>query len=87
MCDQRPLYQIYIDLKKSNDELDRERMLDILAAYEVRPKLLALQKHFWDTAKLVCRAGSNTREAFIAERGITQGGPLYSLMFNVCVDA
>ena len=26
-------------------------------------------------------------EAFSAERGVTQGGPLSSLMFNVCVDA
>ena len=49
--------------------------------------MLALQKHFWDTAKLVCRAGGNYGEAFSAERGVTQGGPLSSLMFNVCVDA
>jgi hypothetical protein len=49
--------------------------------------MLALQKHFWNTAKLVYRAGGNYREAFSTERGITQGGPLSSLMFNVCVDA
>lgn len=87
--DQCPLYlyQIYIDLKKAYDAVDREQMLDILAAYGVRPKMLALQKHFWDTAKLVCRAGGYYGEAFCAERGITQGGPLSSLMFNVCVDA
>ncbi len=85
--DQYPLYQIYIDLKKAYDALDREQTLDILAAYGVGPKMLALQKHFWDTAKLVCRAGGNYGEAFSAKRGVTQGGPLSSLMFNVCVDA
>ena len=85
--DQCPLYQIYVDLKKAYDALDRERTLDILAAYGVGPRMLALQKHFWDTAKLVCRAGGNYGEPFSAERGVTQGGPLSSLMFNVCVDA
>jgi hypothetical protein len=77
----------YLDLKKAYDALDRERTLNILAAYGVGPKMLALQKHFWDTAQLVCRAGGNYGEPFSAGRGITQGGPLSSLMFNVCVDA
>ncbi len=85
--DQCPLYQIYVDLKKAYDALDRERTLNILAAYGVGPRMLALQKHFWETAKLVCRAGGNYGEAFSTERGVTQGGPLSSLMFNVCVDA
>jgi len=49
--------------------------------------MLALQKHFWDMAKLVCHAGSNYGELFSAKRVITQGGPLSSLMFNVCVVA
>jgi hypothetical protein len=61
-------------------------MLNILAAYGVGPKMLALQKHFWDTAQLVCRAGGNYGEPFRAKRGVTQGGPLSSLMFNVCVN-
>ncbi len=85
--DQCPLYQIYLDLKKAYNALDRERMLDILAAYGVGPKMLALQKHFWDTAQLVCRAGGNYGEPFSAGRGVTQGGLLSSLVFNVCVDA
>jgi hypothetical protein len=85
--DQCLLYQIYIDLKKAYKALDREQTLNILAAYGVGPKMLALQKHFWGTAKLVCRVGGNYGEAFRAERGVTQGGPLSSLMFNVCVDA
>jgi hypothetical protein len=67
--------------------LDREQTLNILGAYGVKPKMLALQKHFWDTAQLVCRAGGNYGEPFSAKRGVTQGGPLSSLMFNVCVNA
>jgi hypothetical protein len=74
-------------LKKAYDALDREQTLIILAAYGVGPRMLRLQKHFWDTAKLVCHVGGNYGEPFNAERGITQGGLLSSLMFNVCVDA
>ena len=67
--------------------LDRERTLDILAAYGVGPKMPALQKHFWDMAQLVCRAGGNYGEPFRAKRSVTHVGPLSSLMLNVCVDA
>jgi hypothetical protein len=35
---------------------------------------------------MVCRVGGNYGEFFGAYRGVTQGGPLSSLMFNVCVD-
>ncbi len=51
------------------------------------PNLLHLQKHFWDGARMVCRAGGSYGEPFSARQGVTQGGPLSSLMFNVCVDA
>jgi hypothetical protein len=85
--DQCPLYQIYVDLKKAYEALDWEQTLKILAAYRVGPTLLALQKHFWETATLVCHARGNYGEPFGAEWGVTEGGPLSSLMFNVCVDA
>ncbi len=35
---------------------------------------------------MVCRAGGNYGEPFGAFMGVTQEGPLSSLMFNVCVD-
>jgi hypothetical protein len=74
-------------MKKAYNALDREQMLKILVAYGVKPRMLRLQKHFWDTAKLVCRAGGNYGEPFNAKRGITQGGPISSLVFDVCVYA
>jgi hypothetical protein len=36
---------------------------------------------------MVCRAGGSFRKPFEAFRGVTQGGPLSSLMFDVYVDA
>ncbi len=84
--DQEPLYQIYLDLRKAYDALDWGRCLKILAGYGVGPNLLRLQKNFWDDAKMVCRMGGNNGLPFEAHCGVTQGGPLSSLMFNVCVD-
>ncbi len=81
-----PLYQIYLDLRKAYDALDRGRCLKILAGYGVGLNLLRLQKQFWAKAKMVCCAGGNYGEPFGAFRGVTQVGPLSSLMFNVCVD-
>ncbi len=66
--DQAPLYQIYLDLKKAYNALDRMRCLEILAGYRVGPNLLHLQKHFWDGARMVCRAGGSYGEPFSAGR-------------------
>jgi hypothetical protein len=85
--DQAPLNQIYLDLKKAYNALDWMQCLEILAGYGVSPNLLHLQKQFWDDAKMVCHAGGNFGEPFGTGRGITQGGSLSSLMFNVCVDS
>jgi hypothetical protein len=85
-AEQEPLYQIYLNLRKAYDALDRGRCLKILAGYRVGQNLLRLQEQFWNNAKMVCRARGNYDEPFGAYRGITQGGALSSLMFNVCVN-
>ncbi len=86
--DQALLYQIYLDLKKAYNALGRTWCLEILAGYGVGPNLHCLQKHFWDGARMVCHAGGSYGEPLISVgRGVTLGGPLSSLMFNVCVDA
>jgi hypothetical protein len=80
------LDQIYLDLKKAYDALDQTRCLAILAGYEVGKIFLRLQNQFWDNAKIVCCAGGNFGEPFVVSWGVTQGGPLSSFMFNVCVN-
>jgi hypothetical protein len=85
--EQEPLYQVFVDLRKAYDHLDQERCLAIMTGYGVGPKLLRLQTKFWNQAQMVCQAGGSFGKLFSTFRGITQGGPLSSLMFNVCVDA
>jgi hypothetical protein len=85
--EQEPLYQVLVDLRKAYDHLDQEQCLAIMTGYGVGPKLLRLQTKFWEQAQMVCRAGGSFGKPFRAYRGVTQGGLISSLMFNVCVDA
>jgi hypothetical protein len=85
--EQEPLFQVFVDLCKAYDHLNRTKCLEIMIGYGVGPKLLPPQEKFWDQAEMVCRAGGSFDKPFAAFRGVTQGGPLSSLMFNVCVDA
>ncbi len=85
--EQEPLYQIFIDLRKAYNHLNQEKCLEIMTGYGVGPKLLRLQTQFWTQAEMICRAGGSFGKPFAAFWGITQGGPLSSIMFNVCVDA
>jgi hypothetical protein len=85
--EQEPLLQVFINLRKAYDHLDQEQCLTIMTGYGVGPKLLRLQTTFWNQAQMVCRAEGSFGKPFGASRGVTQGGPLSSLMFNVCVDA
>ncbi len=85
--DQKPWHQIFLDLHKMYDAMDREKALEILADYGVGPKALRVIRCFWTHAKLVCCTGGCYGDPFTAHRGVTQGGPLSSLIFNVVVDA
>jgi hypothetical protein len=58
-----------------------------MTGYGVGPKLIRLQTKFWNQAQMVCCAGGSFEKPFEAFRDVTQGGPLSSLMFNLCVDA
>ncbi len=85
--EQEAWYQIFLDLRKAYDAMDRRRCLDILAGYGGGPKLIRLLTHFWAEAKLACRTGGYYGAVFSAGRGVTQGGPLSPHIFNVVVNA
>ena len=80
---QCPLYQIYLNLKKTYDAFDREQTLKILVAYGVGPRMLCLQKYFWDTAKLVCCGV--TVGSLLAPRGALLRGAHSPLSCLMCV--
>ena len=84
----RTLFQVFLDLTKAYDMLDRERMLLLLEQYGVGPNTLHLLKIFWDNLELCSRQGGYYRRTLIkSNRGVTQGGITSPIIFNVVVDA
>jgi hypothetical protein len=81
------LYQIFIDLAKAYDTLDRGRTLEILAGYGVGKRILRLLKNFWDSILVVARQGGCHSSAFPAGRGVTQGDIPSPTIFNIACDA
>ena len=75
-----PVFEIYLDLKKAYDTVDRERMLTILEKYGVGERTIRLLRTYWDRQQLVARQAGYHGEPF-------QGDPLSPTIFNIAVDA
>ena len=78
---------IYLDLTKAYDALDRSRCLGILEGYGVGPSARRLLQNYWRRLTMAARSGGYHGTAFKGSRGVTQGDPLSSTIFNVVVDA
>jgi len=87
MVNQEPLYQIFLDLKKAYDCVDRERVLDILEKYGVGPNTLRLIRTFWERQEVVARQAGYYGRRFKPTRGCTQGDVLSPTIFNIVCDA
>jgi hypothetical protein len=85
--EQEPLYQIYLDLKKAYDTLDRTRCLAILAGYGVKPNLLCLQNNSETRGRWYVMLEATLGNPSLPVGVLCRRGALSSLMFNVCVDA
>jgi hypothetical protein len=83
--DQKPWHQIFLDLHKAYDAMDCKKTLEISAGYGVGTKALSIIKRFLSHTKLVCCTGGWYGDLLTAYHGVTQGGPLSSLIFNVVV--
>ena len=65
------LYEIFLDLHKAYDALDRGRCLDILVAYGVRPRALRLLRCYWNRLTMVARDGGYFGTPFKGHWGVT----------------
>ena len=65
-----PLYQIYMDLTKAYDTLDRNRTLSLLKAYGVGPHTCSLIEEIWEWETIVPKSGDCFSIPFSAHHGI-----------------
>ena len=65
------LHEIFLDLHKAYDALDRDRCLNILVAYRVGPRPIRLLRRYWDQLTMVARDGGYYGAPFKGFRGET----------------
>ncbi len=82
----KPLYQIFIDVSKAYDGLDRERTILILRDYGVGDNTLRILNNFWDAHTIIPKQRGFFGTPFPAERGVTQGDIISPTIFNIVID-
>ena len=80
------IYEIFLDLNKSFDALDRGLCLNILEANGVGSHSIRLLWRYWERFTIVARAGGYFGYPFMVHRGMTQEGQLYPTISKVMVD-
>jgi hypothetical protein len=83
----RPWYQIFLDLTKAFDSIDRERLLKILAQYGVDPTIIRLLRNFWRKHLCVPRQSGYYGRHFKGEGGTTQSDVISGTLLNILIDA
>jgi hypothetical protein len=78
--------QLYLDLTKAYDILDRGCALAILRGYNVGKNIIRILETFWSWHKAVPRASGYYGRVIGATRGVTQGDIVSPMIFNIVVD-
>ena len=81
-----PYFQIFLDLAKAYDSIDRDRLIDILAGYGFGPNMLQFLHRVWVNAWLALRQMGYYSCPIHSARGIWQGDILSPLFLNIIVD-
>ena len=58
------LFEVFLDLWKAYDALDRDRALDLLTSYGVGPRKVRHIRTYWDRLNMVAKAGGYFRRLF-----------------------
>ena len=67
------LYKVLIHLQKYYDVLDRERCMEILVGYGIRPRTMRVIRLYWYHLLIVARSGRYYTNPLLGLRGVTHG--------------
>ena len=68
------------------DYMDGPQIIRLLEGYSVGPRMLRLIESFWDLAVMVYHSQGNNGQPFKTGCGMTKGGLLSMMLFNILVD-
>ena len=80
------LFLLFLDLRKSYDTIDRDRLIRTLEKYGAVPRLCGLLKNFWSHQNLVPIHNGYRGPVFPSTPGTTQGSLISMTLFNVVVE-
>jgi Reverse transcriptase (RNA-dependent DNA polymerase)/Endonuclease/Exonuclease/phosphatase family len=80
------LKQVYLDLSKAYDTLNRDTTMAILKSYGVGERIGLLLNNFWKHHHVIPRASGYYGRCFRSFRGVTQGDIVSPMIFNIVVD-
>ena len=80
-------HQIFLDLSKAYDTLDRERMNQVLMAYGIGPRIMALLEDAWKDSGVVPKKAGRFGGVIRTDRGVKQGDIPSPTFFNLVIDA
>jgi exonuclease III len=83
----RTYHQIFLDLSKAFDTVDRRRLLTIMSCYGFGFRAMRFFTNCWEGAFVAPRAGGVYGPRVTVRAGVRQGDVISPLLFNLMVDA
>ena len=81
------LFQMFLDIRKAYDPLDREKYIEVMRGYGVGPNITQLLNSYWERQRIAPKTGKFLRKEFRTGRGFMQGDPDSPMIFNIMVNA
>lgn len=83
----RIYHQVFLDLSKAYDTLDRERMAEVMQAYGIGPRIMTLLESTWKDSGVVPKKAGRYGGVIRTDRGVKQGDIPSPTFFNLVIDA
>ena len=84
---QKIVYQIFLDLRKTNDTINQKWVLQLMQKYKIGPNLINYIRSVWNKQSFLLRQSGFFSQPFSVDRGCTQGDTNSPIIFNLIIDA
>jgi hypothetical protein len=82
-----PLYMLFIDFKQAYDTIKREKVYEAMRQMGIGEKLIRLVRMTLKETEYKVLANGQLSGKFKVKRGLRQGDPLSTVLFNITLDS